>query len=851
MGRSAQLAAIRTAIDAGGVVVVGPAGVGKSRLAAEAVRGMPGLVRILATVAAADIPLGAMAHLLPPQLPAGNVIGWAADAIGRERLLLVDDAHLLDAVSAVLVHHLVASGQARVLATVRSGERVPDAVTALWKDDLVPRLDLGPLGAEESDRLLADALGGHVEAITARRLWRISQGNVLFLRELVLAGQAGGALVERHGAWNWQGDISVTMRLSELIESRIGDITPGEREVLDFVAYGEPLSAGLLAGLAPADRVWRLEDRQLIVVSPENLSVRLAHPLYGEVIRAQCGVLRAREVLRKLAEAVEASMEAAGSRSREDVLRTAVWRLDSGTADDVASLMAACRTARNVRDLELAIRLGRAAVAAGGGVAAAALLASVLHYSDRYDEAETVLLAVAGQPMDDQVRAEFETVRALNLFMGLGRVAEACAALEAAAEAMTDREPRRGVLATRTSFEQILGRFAQCRRMMEEVRRIGPLTPLVAIGVSSMEANMLPYEGRGTQALAVVDETWIVIEGQPEGLPSFAVELLKGGAMAAVLTGDLAAARRYADLGYRLGEDHAGWNRAIAEFAARRAQVSRLGGRLAEAIRLCRQAIVRLRGRTIHGALCLAELAHAYALRGDAAAVQATMDLADELALLHVEHRVEFAFRLARPWALAAEGNVAGAIETAIETADAARGLPAYELFALHDVVRFGAPGLVADRLTGLEGKIDGLLAPLFARHARAGDDPKQLEAVSASFEGLGLLLHAADASAQAAAGYRRTGMIRAEHTAQTRAWTLARRCDGARTPALTGLATPELTTRQREIAHLAASGLSNREIADRLVISPRTVANTLVAVYERTGVNNRDDLAEILGVLD
>ncbi|WP_206060753.1 helix-turn-helix transcriptional regulator [Nonomuraea basaltis] len=198
------------------------------------------------------------------------------------------------------------------------------------------------------------------------------------------------------------------------------------------------------------------------------------------------------------------------------------------------------------------------------------------------------------------------------------------------------------------------------------------------------------------------------------------------------------------------------------------------------------------------------------------------MDLVGELAL-HVGHRVEFAFRLARPWALAAEETVAGAVEAAMETADAARGrgLCAYELFALHDVVRLGASALVADRLTWLEEKIDGALAPLFARHARAADDPKELNAVSMAFEGLGLLLHAAEASAQAAAGYRRMGLIRAQQAAQTRAWTLARRCDGARTPALTGLTTPELTVRQREIAHLAASGLSNRQIADRLVLSP------------------------------
>ncbi len=85
---------------------------------------------------------------------------------------------------------------------------------------------------------------------------------------------------------------------------------------------------------------------------------------------------------------------------------------------------------------------------------------------------------------------------------------------------------------------------------------------------------------------------------------------------------------------------------------------------------------------------------------------------------------------------------------------------------------------------------------------------------------------------------------------AETYAWTLTRRCQGARTPALVGLSLPGLTPRQREIATLAAQGLTNREIASRLVLSVRTVANTLYAVYEKTGTPDRKALAEVLEYL-
>jgi DNA-binding CsgD family transcriptional regulator len=53
-----------------------------------------------------------------------------------------------------------------------------------------------------------------------------------------------------------------------------------------------------------------------------------------------------------------------------------------------------------------------------------------------------------------------------------------------------------------------------------------------------------------------------------------------------------------------------------------------------------------------------------------------------------------------------------------------------------------------------------------------------------------------------------------------------------------------ELTFREREVALLAAAGLSSRQIADRLVISSRTVDNHLQRVYRKLGVSSREALA-------
>jgi two-component system OmpR family sensor kinase len=53
-----------------------------------------------------------------------------------------------------------------------------------------------------------------------------------------------------------------------------------------------------------------------------------------------------------------------------------------------------------------------------------------------------------------------------------------------------------------------------------------------------------------------------------------------------------------------------------------------------------------------------------------------------------------------------------------------------------------------------------------------------------------------------------------------------------------------QLTARQREMAACIAEGLSNEEIAERLVVTPGTVANHVAAILDRLGLKNRTQIA-------
>jgi DNA-binding NarL/FixJ family response regulator len=207
----------------------------------------------------------------------------------------------------------------------------------------------------------------------------------------------------------------------------------------------------------------------------------------------------------------------------------------------------------------------------------------------------------------------------------------------------------------------------------------------------------------------------------------------------------------------------------------------------------------------------------------------------------------------AEVWVTVAEGDLSAARRLSLDLADRndASGSRAAAARALHDVARLGDPNAAAARLLELARHTDAPVIGVFAAHAAAlaSNDAPGLATSGEQFEELGCILWAAEAWRSAAAAFESGGRKASARSAHARASALLAHCEGAQTPALSHMAVGAvLTPRERDVAVLAARGCPNREIAQRLVVSVRTIESHLAQTYRKLGINDRAQLAQMLG---
>ena len=233
-----------------GAVLTGPAGVGKTslcRAAAERLGSDFGRVDwVIATAPAGAVPFAAFSHLIEIQDTdrTAAVLRAARESLGDGRVLVVDDAHLLDKLSATLVYQLAVSGAAKLIVTVVAGGPVPDEISALWRDDLLTRIELEPPGHDDS-------------------------------------------------------------RLATQVEEFVAGLPASAHWVLEYLAVEDPLALADVSALTGRGAVAEAEAAGAIVVGDDE--VRPAHPLYVDAVRDAMGGPELRRLRTELVDRLAAS----------------------------------------------------------------------------------------------------------------------------------------------------------------------------------------------------------------------------------------------------------------------------------------------------------------------------------------------------------------------------------------------------------------------------------------------------------------------------------------------------------------------------------------------------------------
>ncbi|MEX2625296.1 MAG: hypothetical protein WD225_00325, partial [Ilumatobacteraceae bacterium] len=711
----------------------------------------------------ASVPLGTFAPIVgdpgdrPERLLPRARAAIREHAAGHRLLLVVDDAHLLDDVSAALLLTLADDPDARLVVTVRTGEPVPDAVTALWKDAGLDRIDLEPLPDHAADQLAEAVAGGPIDAPSHVVLRRAGRGNPLAITELVRGAISAGRLVDEHGVLRLDGDLPVSGRITELIDDRLADLSDDELATLALVALGEPIDHASVRRTGRSRQLPVLERRGLIEVRDDgaDLTVRLGHPLHGDVVLGRVGELTRRALLGELIDDLRQRVL-----GPDDELRLATWSLVARRPVEPDLLIRAARRSWARTDHRRTAEFAAAAWDAAPSADSGHLLGYALGRTGRSEEAERILAAAWELATDDRERLLVGQTRSDNLFRGLGDATAALAFNHRVEASLTDPDMRLEVVAGRSTLEIQAGRIPAGLDLARPILAAG--RPDRAFVTASYSAGLgLALSGRTTEAIDVAARA-LPIHEQVWRDDLFSTEPGVHHVVTAVAlaeAGRLLEADQLTELGVQVAGG-AGQGYGFGFFAMLRGMVLVRRGLPRQGARWCREAVTALRSAGYPGTSrwALAGIAQAGALLRDREAAEVALAEADDLGAHSPIRLNEAVVDDARGWVHLVFGDHDEARDHFRATAErhASDGALAGAAQLAHSLARAGDPVAAARLLDELAAGSDGELVATRRRHvgALAADDADALTDVGDSFAAMGAELDAAEAISAAATAH-------------------------------------------------------------------------------------------------
>lgn len=417
VGREAELVQVDTALASGhSVLLTGPAGVGKTRLARAVIERYEldgaATARINGHSEAVGTPLAAMAHLLPDQLADASELSGdfartilierartAIAGLGNDRglVVMVDDADRVDRLSLALLGSLIGTANVTTVMTQRDAGDAPVFAQHIDGGQLV-RIDIGPVAPDRLAELLTTVLDGPVRPTTTEALIDAGDGNPGLLRQLVESSRSAGTLQRIAGVWELSGPITPGTDMTALIRSRLEGLTPDQLDAAETLALAGELPLDLAFDLIDDGTLDELELAGLLSVRDVGAGarIRLVHPLFEEVLRADIGVLRQRSLRHRLAESMADWIDRQPGAHPADRLQLVRFQLDSGGRADPALALESARLALIESDVELAGRILDQITPDDAATAGRVHLldAKRLFLLGRFDDADTVLRSI-------------------------------------------------------------------------------------------------------------------------------------------------------------------------------------------------------------------------------------------------------------------------------------------------------------------------------------------------------------------------------------------------------------------------------------------------------------------------
>lgn len=739
------------------------------------------------------------------------------------RVACIDDRRLGAVDGGAVDDWLRGDPDTRLVVAARTGHALPAWLTGLWSSGELERIEVPPLTTGGVEQMATSLLGGPLSRGLVDYLWRFSGGLPLLVRELVADGRSEGSIVASGRAFAWNHDPSaIGPRLRQLARSRVDALGEPMRTALDLVACSGGIPLRILLDLTDADAVDACERSGLLSVDASGVAA-IRPPVLELAARDSMTAGRRTTLRRRLLDAIAADPDVPD----EVIVRAGTWPLDEGLRPPPELAVAAATAANRHGDHRSARRLAESAL--GSAIDLEARLA--LAHACRYGGSPLDVTVVADPAHDDERFAEESAILVASVQQfELDDVDAAIATL--AAGAATSRR----LEAYRLAHLAYAGRFDECLQGMLDIVADPASTDEIRCVVWPPLITGLVFAGRSDEALAHAHRAVTVAPRVEDRVP-FTRTLTASALFFARMVGgwgldDLPAVGPMAltgvmQLGLGLplianGRTHTAVveiDKALATFDVQDHFGFRALGLAAGA------AAAVLAGEHERGIAMMAQAERTPRRIGRLIGPEI-----DRLLLWPAFFRGGTGHAAAAGWALVDDCE--------------RRGLWAAALSARHTMLRLGIPGAEPDeeRLARVDGPAAAAMATQF-RAVRDEDADALIEA-SELFESIDAIVAAAEAAAQAHFLAKGAGRRATARAAELRVRRLTDGIDTTPYPLLRDwTASHRLTRREREVVALAAQQLTNRQIAERLRTSQRTVEGHLHRAYTKLGVDDRSRL--------